>query len=175
MFLIFLYAAIVGVAICRPQTSSYLNITTQLEDLDEMSDEELQFLTSFMKIIRDTAMKKDQKLEKVRMMLGKGDAEATKKLLGLVGLAIEYNDWVEDQTKNASPKVKEAISKISDLLCDISFLKKTPAKRVTEIKAIIDSLSDSEKKELEQLDELGNKKAKEMGIELSTQTMKKQH
>ncbi|KAL6737868.1 hypothetical protein Aduo_011477 [Ancylostoma duodenale] len=170
MFLILLYTAIVGVAICRPQVNTHMNMTFPLE---ELSDEDLQEYSMFMKLIRDNTMTKEQKLEKVREMLANESAEETKEALEQTELAIELSDWLTDQTKDASPKVKEAIFKIYDLLCDISFLKKTPAERVAEIEAIVKPLSDSEKKELEQLDEISKKKAKELGIELPSQMMRK--
>ncbi|EPB75020.1 hypothetical protein ANCCEY_05889 [Ancylostoma ceylanicum] len=166
----------------------------------ELSEEELQEYCSFMKIIRDTAMTKDQKLEKVRAMLANESAEETKEALEQTQLAIDLNDFLMDQAKNASPKkealeqtqlaidlndflmdqaknaspkVKEAIFKIYDLLCDATFLKKTPEQKVAEIEAVVNNLNDSEKKELEQLDEVSKKKAKELGIELPSQITKK--
>ncbi|EYC39544.1 hypothetical protein Y032_0651g1139 [Ancylostoma ceylanicum] len=170
MFLLLLYTAIVGVAICRPQMGTHMNASFPS---GELSEEELQEYCSFMKIIRDTAMTKDQKLEKVRAMLANESAEETKEALEQTQLAIDLNDFLMDQAKNASPKVKEAIFKIYDLLCDATFLKKTPEQKVAEIEAVVNNLNDSEKKELEQLDEVSKKKAKELGIELPSQITKK--
>ncbi|RCN41318.1 hypothetical protein ANCCAN_12742 [Ancylostoma caninum] len=161
----------VGFAVCRPQINTFMNAT--FPELEELSDEDLKEFSSFMKIIRDSGMTKEQKLEEVRVMLANESAEETKEALEQTELAIELNDWLTDQTKNTSPKVKEAIFKIYDLLCDVSFLKKTPADRIAEIEEIVKPLSDSEKKELEQLDEISKKKAKDLGIELPSQITKK--
>ncbi|RCN30425.1 hypothetical protein ANCCAN_23803 [Ancylostoma caninum] len=141
----------VGFAVCRSQINTFSNAT--FPELEEMSDEDLKEFSSFMKMLRDSGMTREQKLEKVRVMLANESAEET---------------------------VKEAIFKFYDLLWDVSLLEKAPAECIIggrifplKIKAIAKPLSDSEKKELQQFAEISKKKVKELGIELPSQMTRK--
>ncbi|KAL6737866.1 hypothetical protein Aduo_011475 [Ancylostoma duodenale] len=113
------YMAIVGIAVCSPQSNTFMNTT-----IPEFKEIGQQLYSSIMETLFDTAATKKQKFEKLGMLANKS-VEATKKALGESTVAVDFIDWIVNQAKTASPKVKEAILKVFDMTGDDSFLKKT--------------------------------------------------
>lgn len=166
MLRVVLHLFIVGAVLGRPKPAEELTQKSASAIPENMSEEEMKDWTVFMKIIRDTSLTKEQRVDKVKQAMLGNETEAERKtVIEETELAIDFNDWIVKQVATAPVKVKEAFNKIYDMLCDINFLKMTPDERTKEIEQTLTTLNDDDKKELGELNKSTKDMAEQLGLD----------
>ncbi|EYC29164.1 hypothetical protein Y032_0006g2819 [Ancylostoma ceylanicum] len=163
MFDIIILCTVVSHILARPVPDSHDIASSLVKKPDDVAtDQEIEDFVAMLKIMRDTSVAKEKRVEDIVAILKRNDENLPRKSVE------DLLDLADDEWKsvhNASPKVKDAYNKTYNLLVDPKFYKMDLTKQKAEVEKIFNALSDSEKKEMEEIVKKTMKKAKELGYE----------
>lgn len=119
--------------------------------LENISEKDVKYCMEFVKIISDTSLTKEQRVDKIeKAMLGDDVADDERKTaIEAIDLFIDLNDWILEQVATASFKVREAYHKMEDMWCDL--LKMTPDERAKKVWQVFTTLNYDDIKEFVEL------------------------
>ncbi|RCN37467.1 hypothetical protein ANCCAN_16623 [Ancylostoma caninum] len=126
-----------------------------------LTDEEIGDFVTLLKTLGDTSLDKEKRVEKIMSILERDDGKPAHKT---VEALVELSDYEWKSINAATPKVKDVYSKTYDLLVDPKLYKMDTDKQKEEVAKLYNTLSEAEKKELEELKDRTMKKANELGI-----------
>ncbi|VDM68818.1 unnamed protein product [Strongylus vulgaris] len=94
-------------------------------------DEELEEFIEILKIIRNTTLSKDDRLQEIQPRLE--NYTNTSITLEAMGNLTDLHDYIMEHVENASAKVQEFFYQIYDLTADINFDTKTEKEQDEEV------------------------------------------
>ncbi|VDO64335.1 unnamed protein product [Heligmosomoides polygyrus] len=120
MLRIILHLFIVGAALGRPNYPGWAQ-KSESAILENISEKDVKYCMEFVKIISDTSLTKEQRVDKIeKAMLGDDVADDErasfhygKTAIEAIDLFIDLNDWILEQVATASFKVWQVFTTLN--------------------------------------------------------------